>query len=104
MYFVFITSPLTHLLIVYEKHFELILFNTFLFLSRTGVLLLGWWMAKDALTVIAFYGIVGAAAWCIFIFHLMKMVGVSYFDTFKQISIYMLIISFLLGWDIFMEF
>jgi O-antigen/teichoic acid export membrane protein len=32
MYFVFITSPLTHLLIVYEKHFELVLFNTFLFL------------------------------------------------------------------------
>jgi lipopolysaccharide exporter len=104
MYFVFITSPLTHLLIVYEKHFELVLFNTFLFLSRIGVLLIGWWMAKDALTVIAFYGILGAAAWGMLHFRLMKMVGVSYFNTFRQVFIYMLIIIFLFSWDSFIEF
>ena len=104
IYFVFITSPLTHLLIVYEKHFELILFNIFLFLSRIGVLFIGWWMAKDALTVITIYGIVGAAAWCIFTFRLMKIVGVSYLDTFRQISIYMIIIIFLFTWNTFIEF
>ena len=104
IYFVFITSPLTHLLIVYEKHFELILFNIFLFLSRIGVLFIGWWMAKDALTVITIYGIVSAAAWCMFHFRLMKIVGVSYLDTFRQISIYMIIIIFLFTWNTFIEF
>lgn len=104
IYFVFITSPLTHLLIVYEKHFELILFNIFLFLSRTSVLFIGWWMAKDALTVITVFGIVGAAAWCVLIFRLMKIVGVSYLDTFRQISIYMIIILSLFTWDAFIEF
>jgi hypothetical protein len=61
-------------------------------------------MAKDALTVIAFYGILGAAAWGMLHFRLMKMVGVSYFNTFRQVFIYMLIIIFLFSWDSFIEF
>jgi len=104
IYFVFISSPLTHLMTIYEKHFEFILFNTFLFSSRIGILLVGWWLAEDALTVIAIYGIVGAVAWCVFVFYLMKLAGVSYFDTFKQVSIYMLIISILLAWNLLSGF
>jgi lipopolysaccharide exporter len=86
IFFVFVCSPLSHLMTIYEKHVESIIFNILLFTSRIGVLFIGWWLMQDAYQTIAIFGIVGALLWLGFIFYLMKLAGVSYIETARQIS------------------
>jgi lipopolysaccharide exporter len=97
IFFVFVSSPLSHLMTIYEKHIESVLFNMVLFLSRIITFLLGWWLIQDAYTTIAIYAVVGAVVWLGFIFYLMKIAGIGYLETAKHISV-PLIIVLVLAW------
>lgn len=85
IFFVFVSSPLSHLLTIYEKHWESVMFNLVLLLSRVSSLIVVWYFFENPYYVVVAYGAVGALVWCLFIFYLMRLVNVSYFETAKKI-------------------
>ncbi len=86
VFFVFISSPLSTLLVVYEKHIESIYFNLILFIFRFLSIYLGWVLAADAQTVILIYGITSAIAWFGFVVYLLSLANLSLIEIFKQIT------------------
>jgi len=85
IFFVFVSSPLSHLLTIYEKHWESVNFNLALLISRVSSLIVVWYFFDNPNYVVAAYGLVGAIVWCLFIFYLMKLANVTYFETAKKI-------------------
>ncbi|MBA6222882.1 oligosaccharide flippase family protein [Colwellia sp. MB02u-18] len=93
VYFVFVSSPLSHLMTIYEKHKESVIFNAFLFVSRISSLLLGWLLFNDPHVAIGLYALVGTLVWSSFVFYLMKIAGVSYAETANQLYKYLAVIA-----------
>lgn len=93
IFFVFVSSPLSHLMTIYEKHIESVVFNILLFTSRIAVLIISYWLALSPELTIAIYGVAGAVIWLFFIFYLMKLADITYFDTAKQVGIALLFIT-----------
>ena len=93
IFFVFISSPLSHLMTLYEKHIEAIYFNLLLFLSRIAALYAGWFIFNDASQAILIYGIVGAIIWAGFVFYLMNLAHISLFETLKQLTPFLSVIG-----------
>lgn len=83
IFFVFICSPLSHLLTIYEKHWESVVFNLLLLVTRVSSLIFTWYFFKDPDYVVYVYGAVGAIVWCLFVFYLMKFINISYIETSK---------------------
>lgn len=92
--FVFVSSPISILLIALEKQKQLLLFNIIIFLFRLISLLVGILIFRDAFIAIVLYGIIGAFFWCSFTFYLLKNAKVSLWDfTFYIMKIVSIAIS-----------
>lgn len=97
IYFVFTSSPLSHLLTIFEKHFESVVFNGLLFFSRVGILFIAYGLGLTANDTLALYGLVGAVAWVILIFYLLKLAHVPSKEILAHLSLSLLILI-PLGW------
>jgi len=91
VFFVFASSPLSHLMNVYEKHTQSLYFNSILFFSRVSIIYLGAVFYHNALDTILLYGVVGAFLWGGFSLYLMKLAGVKYSETIKCTVPYLII-------------
>jgi lipopolysaccharide exporter len=73
---VFVTSPISNVIFVKEKHQSSFVFQTIVFLSRLSVLIVAGWWAWSDVTTVAVYGIVGAVlffSFILYILHLLKI-------------------------------
>jgi O-antigen/teichoic acid export membrane protein len=75
--FVFISSPLSNILLTLEMQKEALYFNILIFASRVVVLIIGGLVLNDAYLTILIYGISGALFWIFWTFYILKTVGVS---------------------------
>lgn len=89
--FVFISSPLSAIFIVKELQKQNLFFNSLLFISRAGSLVVGGLYFHDPMITIFLYGIVGFLLWLCFCMYLLNIVKISYKNslgfTFSIISI-----------------
>lgn len=81
VFLVFITSPLSHLLTVYEKHYQSLLFNSVLFFSRISSIVIGALVFEDAFYAVMMYSFAGALAWLVMIYYLFSLVDSNFFET-----------------------
>lgn len=98
--FVFISSPLSYLMIVYQRHKQSIYFNLLLFTSRASAISLGFIFNSNPLLIITIYGIAGSLLWAIFTLYLLNLAGIRFMEIFlisaPYIAIYMIAIFLLL--------
>jgi len=93
LFFVFASSPLSNILTLQEKHKESLFFNIILILSRIGTIMSCGILCIGGPQTILYYGYIGALLWGGFIFYLMRIIGVSYYETFKQLFPYLFILT-----------
>lgn len=74
---VFISSPLSNLLTVLEKHRQNVLFNVGLLASRVGAIMIGALYFNSEYLTIVLYGVVGAVVWLVFIYYLLSLVNIG---------------------------
>lgn len=91
-FFVFISSPLSHLLTIYEKHKQSLIFNGVLFFSRVSILTFGWLYIGDPYLTILIYGVFGAVVWFFFVLYLLSLAGVSRFESIKPLAFTLVVI------------
>lgn len=77
LFFVFITSPLSNLLIVLEKQKESLFFNILIFISRLSSIIFGFILLEDAYLTIALFGIVGTIFWIFLCGYILSLVKIS---------------------------
>ncbi len=86
-FFVFISSPLSHLLTIYEKHAQALVFNVLLFSSRVCVLFFGWQYIQEPYQTVAVYGVVGAGVWFFFVLYLLSLADIGYIESIRPLFI-----------------
>ncbi|PLY10476.1 MAG: translocase [Arcobacter sp.] len=77
LFFVFITSPLSNLLIVLEKQKESLFFNILIFISRISSIIFGFIFLEDAYLTVALFGIVGTIFWIFLCGYILRLVKIS---------------------------
>ena len=77
VYMVFVTSPLSQLFSVLEKQAQGLVFNTVLFTTRTGGLLLGA-SRGDLMLAVALFSVAGALCWLVFLIWIIRSSGNSW--------------------------
>lgn len=74
--FVFISSPLSMLLMTLEKQKQNLYFNIIMFLSRILVIFIGGLLFYNAYYTIIIYSVIGVLFWFIFCIYLLKLVKI----------------------------
>jgi len=77
LFFVFISSPLSTLLITLEKQKESFIFNFSIFASRLISLICGYYIFNDALKTIILYTFVGVVFWIFLMFYIFHIVEIK---------------------------
>lgn len=77
VYMVFVTSPLSQLFSVLEKQAQGLVFNTVLFTTRTGGLLLGA-SRGDLMLAVALFSVAGTLCWLVFLIWIIRSSGNSW--------------------------
>jgi O-antigen/teichoic acid export membrane protein len=77
LFFVFITSPLSNLLIVLEKQKESLFFNILIFISRISSIIFGFIFLEDAYLTVALFGIIGTIFWIFLCGYILRLVKIS---------------------------
>lgn len=75
--FNFVSSPLSVLLVVFERQVESLLWNIVLFGTRLTVLIVGSTVIGTETATVALYSLVGAAFYCAYGFRLLRLAGCS---------------------------
>jgi len=88
IFFVFITSPLSTILLVLEKQTVALAFNLVILVSRIIILLVGGLFFNPIVTLILF-SITGVLFIGLMNFYILYISGVSYSETLKALSIYL---------------
>ena len=98
-FFVFITTPISHLLTTYEMHQQALNFNVVLLLSRAISIAIGYYLFSNVKDSVLLYGVVSAIMWGGFTLYLMRLVGVMFYDTVKYVTPYLtiLVVAFFIG-------
>lgn len=91
IFFVYISSPLSNLCFTLEKQKQALYFNTFIFLSRVFVILLGSIFLEDAFLTILIFGVTGFIFWLSWSMYLLKLVGINIFKVLIYTFGYILI-------------
>ncbi len=81
--FVFISSPLSNLLTILEKHKQSVYFNLVLLISRISSIIIGALFLESGYLTILLYGIVGALIWLVFTFYLLSLVELKIIEIIK---------------------
>ncbi len=76
--FVFISSPLSNLLVVLEKQKESLYFNILIFISRVLSIVLGFIFFDDAYNTILLFGITGAIFWIFWCSYILKIANIKF--------------------------
>lgn len=93
--FVFISSPLSMLLMTLEKQKQNLFFNIIMFLSRVIVIAIGGGAFIDASYTIFFYGIISFLLWLTFCIYLLILAEVNLLKALKYTLIYVILGTFL---------
>lgn len=81
LFFVFLSSPLSYIINVFQKQHVSLLFNALFFISQLSILFVGGEFISNPLIIIALLGIAGTVLRSIFTFYLLKMVNVNYINS-----------------------
>lgn len=74
--FVFITSPLSMLVIVKEKQKEALFFNVFIFLSRIASIIVGYNVFSNIYYTLGLFAITGVLFWVFWFCYILKLVNI----------------------------
>lgn len=85
LFLVFVTSPLSRLLIVLEKQRELFLFNVSIFIFRSSALLLGYYVFSSVFYSVMLYSVVGALFWLGLMIYIFRISAVKFMDIYKLV-------------------
>lgn len=94
--FVFISSPLSTLLMILEKQKQNLYFNIIMFVSRIITILIGGIFFADAYSTILSYGIVGFIFWLFFCMYLLRTVRIPMLLVVR-VTFFYLLIAIILG-------
>ena len=99
IYLVFISSPLSNLIIVMGKQSALLKFNFLLFVSRIGWFAVVYLLNIESSTAIIVHANIGTMAWLAFIFYVMKLAEIDFVVTLKQLFPFALLtsLSYIIG-------
>ena len=75
---VFISSPLSKLLVIMEKQKEALNFNILIFLSRVLSIVVGFMIFEDPYNTILLFGITGAVFWLFWCKYILGLVGIKF--------------------------
>jgi lipopolysaccharide exporter len=75
--FVFISSPLSNLLLTLEKQKEALYFNIAIFSSRVLALIYGGLILRDTYQTILLFGITGLLFWMFWAFYILDLTGIN---------------------------
>lgn len=90
MFFVFITSPMTNLLMTLGKLKAGFLFNLLIFISRISAIYFSALIFSDAQKTIALYGVVGLVFWFVFCFYILHLAEAN----FSNLILFTLCVTF----------
>lgn len=86
--FVFITSPISNLLTIFEKQKENLILNVVLFFSRILSIYIGYIIWDDPAITILLYGIVGTVVWMGLCAYILKLAHINLWEFIKPIILY----------------
>jgi O-antigen/teichoic acid export membrane protein len=76
--FVFISSPLSNILIVLEKQKESLIFNLVIFLSRISSIIIGFVFFEDVYYTILLFGVTGAVFWLFWYSYILNLANIRF--------------------------
>lgn len=77
LFVVFILSPVSTILIVYEKQKESLIFDFSIFISRLLVICIGYYFFNDSVIVIWLYSLVGLFFWIGLLLYILKILNIN---------------------------
>jgi O-antigen/teichoic acid export membrane protein len=94
LFFVFLISPLSTLLITLEKQKESFYFNMIMLTSRVLALCLGYYIFNDAFKAIVLFTGVGLLSWVILMLYIFKLTNIKFTELYIFVLLLLLILFF----------
>ena len=95
LFFVFLISPLSTLLVTLEKQKESFYFNVVMLVSRVLALCLGYYIFNDAFKTIVLFTGVGLLSWIALMFYIFKLTNILLRELYFLVLVAIVVIIFL---------